>query len=532
MLAVLQLMERRAQPLPVASAKKHNITHIMIEDRMASMIEERRRQGLALTILCIAQFMVVLDFSIVNVALPSMQQNLGFSTQNLQWVISAYSLTLGGFLLLGGRLADLYGRRRLFIAGLIIFSLASLAGGLALSGTWLIVARAIQGLGAALVAPATLSLITTTFAEGPARNKAFGLVGALASAGFAAGAILGGVLTAGPGWRWVMFVNVPIGIAVICAIPFVLRESRAQIERRRIDIAGALTVTAGLMALVYALTRGNDFGWLSWQTLGLLALAVVLLAAFFIIEVRSTFPLVRLSIFRQRNVTGANLVSMLAPGAFGALVFILTLYMQHILNYSALVTGLAFLPMAAVILLASNVVSRLVTRFGVKPFLVGGLIVLIVGLLLLTPITANGNYVETLLPGMLVVSLGMGPTFATMVIAATAGISNDDQGLVSGVFNTTQQVGSGLVLAIVVALSSARTAALIQQGESTGKVATTAGLQYALFVCTGAAFLATLAALLVIREKKYTPTANTVSEQNDEGDNTSQSQSISVGDAK
>jgi EmrB/QacA subfamily drug resistance transporter len=465
--------------------------------------------------------MVVLDFSIVNVALPSMQKDLGFSTQNLQWVVSAYSLTLGGFLLLGGRLADLYGRRLLFILGLALFSLASLAGGFAPSSTWLILARAVQGLGAALVGPAALSLITTTFAEGAARNKAFGLVGALASAGFAVGAIVGGLLTAGPGWRWVMFVNVPIGIATVLAAPVVLRESRADVDQRRVDVFGALSVTVGLIALVYALSQGNDAGWLSLKTLGLLALAVILLVAFVVIERCSAFPLVRLGIFRQANVMGANLVSLLAPGAFGALIFILTLYMQKVLDYSALTTGLAFLPMAAVILIFSNGVSRLVARIGVKPFLVGGITVLIIGLLLLTGIVANGNYLETLLPGILVVSMGMGPTFATMVIAATAGVSDNEQGLASGVFTTTQQVGSGLVLAIVVAISSAHTAALLHHKANADLVAFTAGLQYALFACAGFALLAAFAALFAIHEKKYVSDGRDLSLAEDDSDNRS-----------
>jgi EmrB/QacA subfamily drug resistance transporter len=466
---------------------------------MISTTQETRRQGFALALLAIAEFMIVLDFSIVNVALPSMQKDLGFSTQNLQWVVSAYSLTLGGFLLLGGRIADLYGRRLLLIVGLALFSLASLAGGLAPTSILLIVARALQGLGAALVAPSALSLITTTFAEGAPRNKAFGLMGALASAGFAAGAILGGILTAGPGWRWVMFVNVPIGIAAVIAAPFFLTESRAHVQQRRIDVLGALTVTLGLIALVYALSRGNDVGWLSPLTLGLFVAAVVLLIAFVIIELRSASPIVRLGILRQRSVTGANLISMLAPGTFGALVFILTLYMQKVLGYSALSTGLAFLPMAAVILILSNIVSRLVTRLGVKIFLVGGIAVFVLGLLLLTQITTNGDYVSTLLPGMLIVSLGMGAVFATIVIAATAGVSDDEQGLASGLFNTTQQVGSGLVLAIVVAISSARAAALSQSLGGASKVATTGGLQYALFACASFALLAGFAAIFVIR---------------------------------
>src|SRR5579883_1978107 len=468
---------------------------------MTSTKEEARRRGFALALICVAQFMVVLDFSIVNVALPSMQRDLGFSTQSLQWVVSAYSLTLGGFLMLGGRLSDLYGRRLLFIFGLSLFSLASLAGGLAPTGTFLIIARAIQGVGAALVAPAVLSLITTTFAEGPERNRAFGIVEALVSVAFAAGAILGGLLTAGPGWRWVMFVNVPIGVVAVVVTPFVLRESRIQVAERHVDVWGALTVTAGLIALVYALSDGNDAGWLSLQTLGLLALAILVLATFMVIELREASPLIRLSIFRQRTITGANLVSLLAPGAFGALVFILTLYMQKVLGASALTTGLAFLPMAAVILILSNIVSRWVARVGVKPFLVGGILVLMIGLLLLTDISVNGNYVAVLLPGILVTSIGMGPVFSTMVVAATAGVSDNEQGLASGLFNTTQQVGSGLVLAIVVAISSAHTAAVLHSGDSS-KEATVAGLQYALYACAGVALLAALVALFIIREKK------------------------------
>ena len=466
---------------------------------------EARRKGLALALLCIAQFMVVLDFSIVNVALPSIQRDLGFSTQNLQWVISAYSLTLGGLLLLGGRLGDIYGRRFLFMLGLALFSFASLSGGLAPSGFWLIAARAVQGIGAALVAPTSLSLISTTFAEGAERNKAFGVVGSVASAGFAAGAILGGFLTSTLGWRWVMFVNVPIGILAIVATPFLLQEYRIQDGHRGVDVGGAFTVTAGIIALVYALSQGNNTGWLSFQTLGLLALAIILLTLFVIIEARSPSPLVRLSIFRLRTVTGANLVTLLAPGVFGSLVFILTLYMQKVLDYSAISTGFAFLPLAAIILLISNIVPRFVTRIGVKPFLVGGLAILVVGILLLTQISVHGNYLSALLPGLIVVSLGMGPVFSTMVIAATDGVSDDEQGLASGLFNTSLQVGSGLVLAIVVAVSSARTMALLQAGGSTGKVATSAGLQSALFVCAGIAVLAGVVAFFAVRGTKTVP---------------------------
>ncbi len=474
---------------------------------MISPAQEARRKGLALMLISIAQFMVVLDFSIVNVALPSIQKDLGFSTQNLQWVISAYALTLGGLLLLGGRLADLYGQRRIFSIGLVLFSLASFAGGLAPSSTMLILARVMQGIGAALLAPAALSLIATTFAEGEPRNKAFGLVNAVASAGFAAGAILGGLLTAGPGWRWVMFVNAPLGVATIILTPFVLPKSPASVEQRRIDILGALTVTSGLVALVYALSQGSDAGWLSPQTLGLFALTLVLLAAFVRIERRSSSPLVRLGIFRQRNVTGANIVNALATGAFDTLVFILTLYMQRVLGYSALETGLAFLPMAILLLIASNIAAQIVTHVGVRSLLLGGVIGLIVGLLLLTGLTANGTYMQSLLPGIIVVSLGMGPTFSMILIAATAGVSDNEQGLASGLFNTTEQIGASLVLAIAVAASSSHIAALFQQGEQNEKVAITGGLQYALFVCVISVLLALLTVIVVMREKKRTSTS-------------------------
>ncbi len=404
-------------------------------------------------------------------------------------------------------MADLYGRRQLFITGLVIFTLASLTGGLAPSGLWLIASRAVQGFGAALVSPTALSLITTTFSEGPERNKALGVVGAVASVGFAAGAILGGLLTAGPGWRWVMFVNVPIGIASIVLTPALLSESRAQIMDRRIDVLGAISVTAGLMTLVYALTEGNVAGWLSVQTLGLVALALVLLAGFVVIELRSPFPLVRLGIFRIRTVRGANLVSLLAPGVFGSLIFILTLYMQKVLGYSAIETGLAFLPLALVILITSNSSSRLVANRGVKPFLVGGLVVFGLGILLLSGLSPHGTYVGTLLPGILVIALGMGPVFATMVIAATTGVSNDEQGLASGLYNTTIQVGSGLCLAIIAAVSAVRTASLAQSGNHTGLSALsalTSGFQYALYVCAGLIILGIFLAIFGIPENTHT----------------------------
>ena len=462
---------------------------------------ERRRRGFVLALLCVAQFMVVLDFSIVNIALPSIQKDLGLSTQNLQWIVSAYSLTFGGFLMLGGRMGDLYGRRKLFMIGLLLFSLSSLAGGLASSGAWLIIARASQGLGAALIAPTCLSLITVTFAEGEERNKAFGMIGSIASFGFAAGAILGGVLTAGPGWRWVMFVNVPIGFVAFALTPFLLAESRVQLERRQLDVPGAVLVTAAVGALVYALAQGNGWGWTSPLILALLAASVILMAAFVLVELRSPSPLMDLSIFRQRTVTGANLVNFFAPGVFGAFIFVMTLYMQRVLGYSAIEMGLAFLPLALAILIFSNASSRLVLRLGARRLLITGLIITVIGLLLFLGLSATGTYVGTLLPGLLMIGLGMGCVFSTVVIVATAGVSDEQQGLASGLFNTTMQVGSGLALAIIVAISSGRTAVLLQGGEAT-KAALTGGSLFAIIACAVFNTLAIFVAIFVLSEKR------------------------------
>jgi len=408
---------------------------------MSSHHTDTRRQGFALALICIAQFMVVLDFSIVNIALPFMQKDLGLSTANLQWIVSAYALTFGGFLLLGGRMGDLYGRRKLFMAGLFVFSLASLSGGLALSGTMLIVSRAIQGVGAAMVAPTAIALVSTTFPEGPARNKAFGMVGAISSLGFAAGAIFGGLLTAGPGWRWVMFVNVPIGLVTLVLIPRLLTESQNQNKQRRVDVLGAILVTAGLIALVYTLSQGNSSGWLSLQTIGLFVLSVVLLVAFVIVEQRSSSPLVRLGIFRLRNVTGANLINLITPGVMGSVIFVLTLFMQEVMGFNAIQMGAAFLPIALMILLISNISSRLIGRLGAKTLLVGGLGIAIVGLFLFLRISVHGSYVATMLPAFLVVGLGMGFAFPTIMITATAGVEDHEQGLAAGLFNTTQEAG-------------------------------------------------------------------------------------------
>lgn len=461
---------------------------------------EQHRQGFVLALLCIAEFMIVLDFSIVNIALPSIQRDLGLSTQNLQWIVSAYSLTFGGLLMLGGRMGDLYGRRKLFMIGLLLFSLSSLTGGLAISGIWLIAARAAQGVGAALIAPTCLSLITVNFAEGEERNKAFGMIGSIASFGFAAGAILGGVLTAGPGWRWVLFVNVPIGCATVLLTPLLLLESRVQSEHRQLDIPGAILVTTAVGTLIYALAQGNQWGWTSLPILVLLTGSLILLVAFVLTEVRSPAPLMDLRIFLHRTITGANLINFLSPGAFGAFVFIVTLYMQKVLSYSDIEMGLAFLPLALVILVFSNVSSRLVISLGARFLLITGLITTVIGLLLFLGLSATGTYASTLLPGMLVIGLGMGSVFSTVVIVATAGVSHEQQGQASGLFNTTMQVGSGLALATIVTISSGQTALLLQ-GGATVKAALTGGSLAALIACAVFDALATIVALFVLRGK-------------------------------
>lgn len=462
------------------------------------------RCWLALALLCAAQFMVVLDFSIVNVVLPAIQKDLGFSQQNLQWIISAYALTFGGFLLLGGRAADLFGRRRVFIAGLGLFILASLVGGLAQFQWVLVTARAFQGLGAAIVSPAALSILTTTFQEGAQRNRALSIWGAVAAGGFAAGVLLGGILTDWLNWRWVMFVNVPIGMAAVAFSPFILSESRSQTATQQIDLAGAATVTAGLVLLVYTLVQAPEAGWASTATLLPLLGAIALLALFICIESRSPAPLVPLKIFRQRTLTGANLVGALLSAAVASMVFILTLFMQQVLGYSALQTGLAFLPHALAAMIAAPIAARLVSRLGVKLTLIMGMAAAMVGLLLLTQISIQSNFVKDLLPGTVIVGFGIVTGIVSVTIAATSGVSDRDQGLASGLLNTSQQIGSAIGLAILVAVATARTQDITATfGNSL--LATTGGFQSALGVGAGFAALGTLVAVLVIPKSVSIP---------------------------
>lgn len=391
------------------------------------------RRWLALVLLCATQFILVLDVAIVNVALPSIQRELEFSQQNLQWVVNAYTLVFGGFLLLGGRAGDLLGRRRVFIAGIGLFALASLAGGLAETGGFLIAARATQGLGAALCSPAALSILTTIFTEGSERNCALGVWGTTGASGAATGALLGGILTGFLGWEWVLFVNVPIGAAAALLAPVIPRESRDTACPQQFDIAGAVCVTAGLVLLVFAIVGTETAGWASARTLGLLFLSLVLLGGFVVIERRSPGPLVPFRIFRLRNLTGANLVTLVhATGPLSTLFFI-SLYLQQVLGLSAVVSGLAFLPFSLLAGVSSSVASQLVDRFGLKQLLVGGMILMAGGLLLFAQISVGGNYWRDVLPASLVIAVGAGLSFVPLTTALTAG------------FQSAFVVGAGLV---------------------------------------------------------------------------------------
>jgi EmrB/QacA subfamily drug resistance transporter len=416
---------------------------------------------LVLVLVCFAQFMVVLDATIVNVALPSIQHDLHFSAASLQWVVNGYTLVFGGFLLLGGRAGDLFGRKRLFLIGVAVFTAASLLNGLAQSSEMLIAARALQGLGAALVSPAALSIITTTFADGPERTKALGVWGGIAAGGAAIGLLLGGILTEALSWEWIFFVNVPVGLGALLLSARFVPESRAEHRPAGLDIAGAASVTLGLMVLVYAIVKAQDYGWGSVETLGLGAVAIALLAAFVAIERRSSAPLVRLNIFRIRSLAVSNLVMLLVGSGMFAMFFFSSIYVQEILGYSPLDAGLAFLPVTAGIMVGAGSSQVLIRRFGVRPVAVVGMTIAATGLALLTTVSATGSYAGDLLPGLIPMSIGMGLTFVPLTLMATTNVDSSDAGLASGVFNTAQQVGGALGLAVLSTLAANRTSNVI-----------------------------------------------------------------------
>jgi EmrB/QacA subfamily drug resistance transporter len=416
-----------------------------------------QRRWLALGLLCVAQFIVVLDASIVNVALPSIGEALNFSEANLSWIVNAYVLTFGGFLLLGGRMADLLGRRRVFIAGLLVVAFASLAAGFASNEGQLIAARAAQGLGAAIVSPSALSIVTTTFRDGSERNKALGAWGAVAGSGGAAGVLLGGILTDGLGWEWVLWVNVPVGLIAAFLAPRLIAESREESETRYFDTAGAVSVTAGLSILVYALVDANDAGWGSTQTLGLLAASAALIGAFVAIELRSAKPLVPFRIFRLRTLTGANVVGVLLGASLFSMFFFITLYMQQVLGYSAIHAGLSYLPLALAIMGSSVVASSLVTRIGFKPVLAAGMGLVAIALIWFSQVSVGGGFLTDILGPSLLAAIGLGFGFVTSTIAAVSGVEAREQGLASGLINTSQQIGGALGLAVLSTIAISRT---------------------------------------------------------------------------
>lgn len=461
-----------------------------------------RRRWIALALLAVAQFVVVLDASIVNVALPSIGSDLGFSQDNLAWVVNGYVLVFGGFLLLGGRMADLLGRRRVFMGGLVLFALASLAGGFAESEGQLIAARAVQGLGAAILSPAALSIVTTIFRDGAERNKALGVWGAVAGSGGAAGVLLGGVLTDSLGWEWVLWVNVPIGIVAAALAPVLIAESREDAAPRNFDVAGAVTVTAGLSLLVYALVDANQAGWGSTQTLGLLGISVALLAAFVAVELRSRSPLVPFAIFRMRTVTGANVTALMIGASLFSMFFFISLYMQQVLGYEPLKAGFSYLPLALAIIVSAGVASQLVTRVGFKPVLITGLAFVAAGLVWFSQVSVGGGFVSDVLGPSLLAAVGLGLSFVPVTIAAVSGVQEHESGLASGLINTTQQVGGALGLAVLATFANSRTDDLVAAAGGNPAAlpnALTEGFQTAFLGGAGLALVGIVAASLLIR---------------------------------
>ena len=463
------------------------------------MIASARRKWLGLALLLLVQFMVVLDIAIVNVALPSIQTDLGFSQENLQWVISAYALLFGGFLLLGGRAADLLGRRRLFLVGIVVFTVASLISGLAWSEGALIGARALQGLGAAIVTPAALSIISTTFAEGSERNKALGAWGAVGAFGAVAGVLLGGVLTDLLSWEWIFFVNLPVGIVGFALTPFLIGESR-DATAKSYDIPGAVLVTSGLVTLVYAITQANDHGWGSFRTIGLFVASAALIAGFLGWEARSKDPLMPFSIFRLRTLVGANVAGLILGTALFGMFLMLTLYMQQVLGYSPLRTGVAYLAVAGTAIFWSALAAQLVTRIGVKRVLVIGMVTLTAGLVYFTQVSVGGSYAGDLLPGFLLIGVGLGFSFVPISIAALAGVRSSEAGLASGLINTSQQIGGALGIAALSSIATSTTSNEVSAG-TVPALALTDGFQQA-FVAGGiVAFVGILVALFVVSRR-------------------------------
>jgi EmrB/QacA subfamily drug resistance transporter len=464
------------------------------------------RRWWALALLCGAFFMVILDSAIVIVALPSIETDLGFSEQGLQWVLSAYAVTFAGLLLLGGRAADLLGRRRVFMVGLLFFTLASLLCGLAWSAAALIGARAFQGIGAAIMTPTALSIISTTFEEGTERNKALGVWGMMGGIGATAGWLIGGPLVDGPGWEWIFFINIPLGLAALALSPVLLRESRAELRRRSYDPAGALTITGALVLLVYAVVEAPEVGWGEAQTAALFAGSAGLLAAFALIESRHRAPLVPLRILRSRTLVAANIVMLLFGTVAFGMPFILTLYGQQVLGFSALEFGLGTAVFAAMAAVGSIVGQAIVLRVGFRTVAVAGMALIGAGSLLLTQVSVGGSYLGDMLPALLIFGPGIGLAFVTATVAALAGVAERESGLASGLSNTAFQVGAALGVAIVTTVAVSRSEDYLAANEGANPLAVlNEGFQSAFLACGVLAGIGVALALLLLGRPRKAP---------------------------
>jgi EmrB/QacA subfamily drug resistance transporter len=465
----------------------------------------RVNPGAVLAVVAVAQFMVILDASVVNVALPTIRVDLGFSQESLSWILNAYTLIFGGFLLLGGRAADRLGRRRLFMAGLALFSGASLVCGLSQSEGMLLVARGLQGLGGAMVSPAALSIILTTFREGSERNRALAVWGAIAGAGGAVGLLLGGVIVEALSWRWVFFINVPIGAVVLALAPRIVPESRSEsVARGGYDAEGAIAITLGTLALVFTLIKADSWGWTSGRTLVGFAVAVALIVAFVLIERRHEDPLVPLGIFSNRSLAASDATFLVVAAALFGMFLFLTLYLQQVLGFSPLKTGVAYLPLSLTIVAASAFASRFVDRFSPKPVLVTGLLLTTAGFVLLNRVTGDDDYASHVLPTMFILGLGLGLSFVPITIAATNGVSGGESGLASGLLNTTQQVGGSLGVAILSSVSTSRVTSSLQDG-STLQIALTHGYKGAFTVAAVLCAIGLVLALVLLPSRRRKP---------------------------
>jgi EmrB/QacA subfamily drug resistance transporter len=467
-----------------------------------------RKKWLALAVIVAAQFMVVLDVAIVNVALPSIKTDLDFSQESLQWVITAYSIFFGGVLLLGGRLADLLGRRRLFMGGLALFTVASLLDGLAWSEGSLIAFRSLQGLGAAMLSPAALSILTTTFREGRERNLALGIWGAASGSGGAAGVLLGGALTSYLSWSWIFFINVPAGIAVLALSPFLLNESKAELNHRHFDFAGAASITSGLMVLVYALTRATTHGWLTAETISLIIASTVLILGFFAIEFRSKAPLLPLRIFKLRTLTASNVTGLLMGAAVFSQFFLLTLYMQQVLHYSALKTGVAYISLTLAVIIFSGLAQALVNRLGVRPVLTSGLALSAVALVMFARLPVHGTYWADLFPAFIISGIGLALGFVPMTVGALTGVRQSDAGVASGLINTTQQIGGAIGVAVATTIATTYTTHFVDSHAGSnplGGAALTHGFEIAFYVLAILAVLGAVVAAVLVEPKRSAP---------------------------